>query len=304
VDYPSMDWTTDDFMATAVALTQGEGEGKQYGFVGEVYELNDLVFMAERLGAKLVDDSVDPPALSFNDPETIEAIRWYAKLTTEHQVKPVYLTDITKLAGASAAYIEREGLINDGQAAMWTTTAATSSLFGDRDGMNLGAAPLPAGSGSSGGGYSTASGYFISADTENVQACWQWITFLTGQPSATQGLPARSSVAESNEYREQIGAERADAYLASVANADRPSAFQAFSEEDWLGGALFWLGQAYGQVVDGEATVEEALDAAQQMADDYRACIIAAGDVSEDTWQGCVQEIDPTLPSFLFGTGE
>jgi ABC-type glycerol-3-phosphate transport system substrate-binding protein len=187
---------------------------------------------------------------------------------------------------------------------MWTTTAATSALFGDREGMNLGAAPLPTGPGSSGSGYSTASGYFISADTENVQACWRWITFLTEQPSATQGLPARSSVAESNEYREQIGAERADAYLASVAQADQPSAFQVFSEEDWLGGALFWLGQAYGQVIDGEATVEDALGTAQQMADDYRACVMAAGDVSEDTWQACVQEIDPTLPSFLFGTGE
>ena len=87
-------------------------------------------------------------------------------------------------------------------------------------------------------------------------------------------------------------------------SGERASAFQAFSEEDWLGGALFWLGQAYGQVIDGEATVEEALDTAQQMADDYRACIIAAGDASEDTWQACVQEIDPTLPSFLFGAGE
>jgi ABC-type glycerol-3-phosphate transport system substrate-binding protein len=170
--------------------------------------------------------------------------------------------------------------------------------------MNLGTAPLPAGSTSTGGGYSTASGFFISADTENVQACWQWITFLTGQPSATQGLPARRSVAESNEYREQVGAERADAYLASVAEGDRASAFQAFSEEDWLGGALFWLGQAYGQVIDGEATVEEALDTAQQMADDYRACVIAAGDASEDTWQSCVQEIDPSLPGFLFGIDE
>ncbi len=212
VDYPTTDWTTDDFVETAVALTQGEDEAKQYGFVAEVYELNDLVFMSERLGATLVDDSVDPPALSFNDPATVEAIRWYADLTTEHGVKPVFLTDLSNMAGASAAYVEREGLINDGQAAMWTSTAATAALFGDREGLNLGAAPLPAGSTSTGGGYSTASGYFISADTENVQACWQWITFLTGQPSATQGLPARRSVAESNEYREQIGAERADAY--------------------------------------------------------------------------------------------
>jgi multiple sugar transport system substrate-binding protein len=304
LDYPSVDWTTDDFLTLAVALTQGEDEAKQYGFVAEVYELNDLLFMLERLGAKLVDQDADPPALTFNDPATVEAVGWYANLTTEHGVKPVFLTDITKLMGAGTAYMEREALINDGRAAMWITSGATAALFGERAGLDIGAAPLPIGEEAAGGGYAGASGYFISSQTENRQACWQWITFLTGQPGAVQGLPARRTVAESNEYRDQVGADRAEAYLASVGDGDQPSAFQIFSDEEWLGGGLFWLGQAYGQVVDGEASAQEALDAAQDMADDYRACVVAAGDFGQETWQGCVQEIDPTLPSFLFGTGE
>jgi ABC-type glycerol-3-phosphate transport system substrate-binding protein len=284
-----------------VALTQGEDQQKQYGFVGEYYSLNDLLFMSERLGAKLVDQTVDPPALSYNDPDTVEAVRWYASLTTEHGVKPVFLTDITNLAGASSAFLEREALINDGRAAMWTSSGATAALFGDRSALNIGAAPLPGGPEAAGGGYSTASGYFISAGTEHRQACWQWITFLTGQPGAAQGLPSRESVAQSNQYRQQVGADRADAYMTSVADAEGPSAFQIFSEEEWLGGAIFWLGQAFGMVVDGEASVEEALDAAQKLADDYRACVIAAGDFGDETWQACVKEVDPTMPDFLFG---
>jgi hypothetical protein len=91
--------------------------------------------------------------------------------------------------------------------------------------------------------------------------------------------------------------------VASLGDTEQPSAFQVFSDEEWLGGALFWLGQAFGQVLEGEATVEEALGAAQKLADDYRACVIAAGDFSSETWQACVQEVDPTLPSFLFGGG-
>jgi multiple sugar transport system substrate-binding protein len=303
VEYPSLDWTTDDFLALAVALTQGEDDAKQYGFVGEVYALNDLLFLMERLGARLVDVDADPPAITYNDPSTVEAMRWYVSLSAEHGVKPEFLTDITKLAGATAFYLEREALINDGRAAMWTNTGATAGLFGPRTGIEIGAAPLPTGPGVTGGGYSSASGYFISAETENRQACWQWITFLSGEPGAVQGLPARRSLAESDEYRQQVGADRADAYLASVADSDQPSAFQIFSEEEWLGGALFWLGQAYGQAIDGEASVEEALDAAQKMADDYRACVVAAGDFSQETWQACVQEIDPTLPDFLFAPG-
>ena len=304
LDYPALDWTPEDFLTVAVALTQGEDEKKQYGFVGEYYSLNDLLFMAERLGAKFVDLDADPPALSFNDPDTVEAVRWYAGLTTEHGVKPVFLTDITKLASAGTAVLGREALINDGRAAMWTASGAMAALLGGREGINLGVAPLPATPGLAGGGYAQASGYFISAGTESPQACWQWITFLTGQAAAMQGLPARRSVAESDAYRQQVGAERADAYLASVGQGEELSAFQIFSEEEWLGGALFWLGQAYGDVIDGEASVEEALDTAQKMADDYRACVVAAGDFGQKTWQACVKEIDPTLPDYLFGTSQ
>jgi multiple sugar transport system substrate-binding protein len=302
--YPALDWTTDDFLSLAVALTEGEDEEKQYGFVAEVYELNDLIFMLERLGARLIDDKVDPPALSLDDPATVEALRWYANLSTEYAVKPVYVTDITKLLGATSSYLEREQLINSGRAAMWTSTGTTAAIFGDRGDMNLGAAPLPTGPGTTGGGYAGASGYFISAETEQRQACWLWLTFLSGQPGAVQGLPARRSVAESDAYRERVGADRADAYLASVASGDQPSDFQILSEEDWLGIAILWLGQAYGQVLDGELDVEDALAAAQKLADDYRACLIAADDFSTDSSRACAQEVDPTLPDFLFGTGE
>jgi len=179
-----------------------------------------------------------------------------------------------------------------------------AALLGGREGINVGVASLPAKPGFSGGGYTQASGYFISIGAESPQACWQWITFLTGQAAAMHGLPARRSVAESDAYRQQVGAERADAYLTSVGEGEEPSAFQIFAEEEWLGGALFWLGQAYGDVIDGEASVEEALDTAQRMADDYRACVVAAGDFGQQTWQVCVKEIDPTLPDYLFSTSQ
>jgi ABC-type glycerol-3-phosphate transport system substrate-binding protein len=291
LDYPALDWTWDDFLALAVDLTQGEDEEKQYGFVAEFYELNDLLLITERLGAKLVDEDADPPALTYNDPATVEAVRWYANLTTEHEVKPVFVTDLNKLLAASAA--------------MWTGSATTAVVFGERDPSNIGAAPPPVrADGTSPGSVMTTSGYFISAQTEHRQACWQWIAFLSGQPAAVQGLPARRTVAESNEYRQKVGADRADAYLATMGESEEPSAFQIFSEEEWLGGAIYWYGQAFGQVIDGRASVEEALDAAQKLADDYRACVIASGDFGQEAWLACVQETDPTLPGFIFAAGQ
>jgi multiple sugar transport system substrate-binding protein len=300
LDYPAPDWTWDDFLAVAVDLTQGEDEEKQYGFVADIFESNDLILITERLGAKLVDASADPPKLSFNDPDTVAAVRWYASLTTEHEVKPTFVTDLSQLLGATTMVFDREAMINGGRAAMWTSSPMAAMVFGQRD-LNAGTVPLPVRpDGASNASYLGASGYFVSAQTENRQPCWQWITFLTEAPAAVQGLPARESVAGSDEYRQQVGAERADAYLASVGDAEQPSAFQLFSDEEWLGGAIFWYLQAFGQIIEGEAAVEDALDAAQKLADDYRACVVAGGDFGQEAWQTCVQEIDPSLPDFLF----
>jgi multiple sugar transport system substrate-binding protein len=305
VDYPTSDWTWDDFLATTVALTQGEDDAVQYGFVAEYYELNDLLLITERLGAKLLDDSVDPPAFTYDDPATMEAVRWYADLTTEHGVKPVFVTDLNKLLGATSAVVEREGLINEGRAAIWTGSPATAAIFGDRSELNAGAVSLPLRpDGTNSASFLTTSGYFISADTENREACWQWITFLSGRPEAIQGLPAQSSVAESDEYRQLVGADKADAYVASVGDPDQPSTFQLLTEEDWLGWGIFWYGQAFGKILEGEATVEEALDAAQKLTDDYRACVIAGDDFSDKAAQACVKEVDPTIPDFLFPASE
>ena len=301
VDAPALDWTTDDFLELAAALTQGEGDAKQYGFVPQFFEVNDLLLLIELRGAQLVDEDADPPTLILNDPITVEAVRWYAGLSTEYKVKPVLLADIADyLTQANTVFLEREALISEGRAAMWTHMG-TPAIGDARDQLDIGVAPLPAGVyGASGSG--TATGYFISAQTESRQASWQWITFLTQQPGLTQGLPAHRSVAESDAYRQQVGAERAAVYQASVAGAEHASVFDILTGQGWLSGGLYWLGRAYSQIVAGEAGVEEALNAAQRISDDYRACVVAQDAITDqDEWQACLLEVDPTLPAFLFG---
>ena len=65
--------------------------------------------------------------------------------------------------------------------------------------------------------------------------------------------------------------------------------------------AQFLMGRAYEQVVNEQVSVEAALDAAQEMADDYRACVVASDAVDDEQgWQTCMQEVDPSLPSYLF----
>jgi len=279
--YPTPDWTTSDFLEMAVALTKGEGENRQYGYAPNSFAASDLVSILDRLGVEMLDESVAPPRLVFNSPGVVEAFRWYTSLATRYQVEPVF--ENSESFGGSER--QRRTLINTGRVAMWMDAGGGGFGFrlfagpggaGQQTNLNLGVAPLPAGPNSAqGSGFQSVTGYFISAQTEARQACWSWITFLTEQPTLTSGLPARRSVAESAEYRQFVGAERADAYLTSVSSGSRASFYQRISDEgNWLGFASFWLSDAYNRVVNGEMTVEEALNAAQESVDAYRDCVI------------------------------
>jgi ABC-type glycerol-3-phosphate transport system substrate-binding protein len=143
--------------------------------------------------------------------------------------------------------------------------------------LNTGVVPLPAGPNSAqGSGFQSVSGFFISSQTGARQACWEWITYLTEQPTAASGLPARRTVAESAEYRQEAGAERANAYVASVSGGSQASFFQRLADEaNWLMFASNWLSDAYDRILDGEMTVEESLGVLQEMVDAYRDCVVA-----------------------------
>ena len=305
LDYPSVDWTTGDFLEMAVALTQGEDENKQYGYVPSSFGTNDLVSFMDRLGVDILDESVDPPRLVFNAPNVVEAFRWYTSLATQYGVQPLVREDTGDFEGGRG----RQALINEGRAGMWLDSGGG---FGERmfigpggpeqqADQNVGVVPLPAGPNSDkGSGFQSAEGYFISAQSDARQACWTWIPFLSEQPNVSSGLPARQSVAESAAYRQEVGAELADAYLASVSSGSRASFFQRLSDEaGWLMFATNWLSDAYNNVVDGEMTVEEALNEAQEQVDAFRDCIIlndALGD--QEALRACLTEAGGSAPGF------
>jgi ABC-type glycerol-3-phosphate transport system substrate-binding protein len=310
VDYPKPGWTMEDFLATAKSLTKGDGDTKQYGYVGDYFEANDLVLMLQMLGAKLVDTTQDPPQVVFDDATMQSAMQWYADLHRKHDVKPMFVTDYTKLlTDASTALFEREAMIDDGRAAMWSAYAGMPNLTGStkRPTMNIGAVSLPIGPGSTqGGNYISSNGYYISADTPAKQACWKWITYLTSATEVKQGLPARKSVAESEVYQQQVGDERAAAYQASLGESGTSSVYEFFSgKNSWLSYSIFWLAKAYGQVVDGSFPADKALADAQKLSDDYRACVVqnkAESDVKQQ--RKCLKQVDPTIPDLLIGITE
>ena len=292
LDYPSLDWTTNDFLHLATALTQGEGEDKQYGYLPGYDVVRDLIATIDRLGGDMYDDSVDPPRTVFNSRNVIEAVRWYTSL-------PAFV------AQAGDDYLneeERPVLIAQGRVAIWGDPWGKL----ETQGLNVGVAPLPLGPHSAeGSSFESVNGFFISAETDARQACWNWIAFLSQQPTAL-GLPARQEVAESNAYRQAVGTERADAYIASINSGSKASFMQRMSDEgSWLLRFSFgWLANAYDRIVAGDMTVEEAMNAAQEGADVYRDCAITNNAFQPADWgalMACYEEANAAVPDLAGG---
>jgi ABC-type glycerol-3-phosphate transport system substrate-binding protein len=105
-----------------------------------------------------------------------------------------------------------------------------------------------------------ADGYFISSGTSHPDECWQWIAFLSEQLPARQ-IPPRRSLAESDAYVAQVGADVAAVARASLESAMlfSPRVFEFEDEIEALGEALY-------AAVNGDLPPQDALSMAQQRA--------------------------------------
>lgn len=308
VPYPTSGWTTDDFLTTAVALTEGDDpETKQYGYVPQDFETNDIVLLMERLGAEYIDESQDPPRLTLDNPATVAAMRWLTSLTTEYAVKPTFNTDI----GNSVSFgEERQALIENGRAAMWSDQGFDSFPETNLSRLNIGVAPLPTGVDGTAVLNGGLTGYFISAQTEQRQACWEWIKFLSEQPylaSYGNTVPARRSVAQSPAYAQAIGDSWAAANLANVENVTKLSVSSRFDKDlGWMAlGHFWWQSYAYNQILTADVSVEEAMSAVQARSDAYRDCLIDNNGFNDDAIQRtCLGEVDADIPAFWIEVDE
>jgi hypothetical protein len=150
-------------------------------------------------------------------------------------------------------------------------------------------------------------GYFISASAspQNRQACWEWIKLLTESVDVVRGVPARRSVAESATYAQRVGQAQAAAYLASFSQVKTSSLSNSDSAFWWMFPYELWLGHAHDQIAFNGIPVEEAMAAAQQTFDAYRACVIEKNAFDDRKLQEqCLVEVDPTLAELFNAGGE
>lgn len=292
VPYPQPEWTLDDLVAKALALTQGEGADKQYGFSGYTNEELALGVVLRLRGGALWDMAASPPRPQFDAPTVVDAVRWYANLASADGIRPVVHLNLPwdqMLKETQPAIY----LVEGGKVAMWTQYADMDPYL-QRAIPSMGTVPFPR--------YNSHStfaalvdAHYISAQTEHPQACWDWLTFLGEQVTAVAGAPVRRSLTDSADFRQHVGADVADAYLAALQASD--PALVLGAQPSWMGSANRWFYEAYDAVLDG-GDAEQALGEAQRKAKAFVTCVETRHNLEgRELTEACALQIDPEYPA-------
>ena len=260
VPYPEIGWTWDDFLNRALALR--DPDASLFGYAPTDRILDSLSFIYQH-GGRIVDDLQNPTRTTFDDPLTIEALEWYARLIHEYNVAPtqeqLYDED---LWGAGSVligvYLNRVGMWIGWLSERGGGRQVSTTWPGEWK-MRWGMVPLPRDAQSA--TLTSIEGYFVSSQAQHPDACWQWISFLSEQ-TPYRLMPARKSLAESAAYEQQVGSDVAAVAWASVESAMVPSPRLVEFGGVW---GIFW--RALDAIISGRSTPDEAMTRAQQEAE-------------------------------------
>jgi len=273
VEYPAVGWTRDDFLLTVRRLRAGLPEetiifpGGSAGAVPFIYAH----------GGTLYDDQRYP---TLDAPATVEAMQWYVNLALVHDVLPTlaeaeaYRPQPKKGVVSRSSSRVSEGMSEgerrfgsaDGRVQMasyWGEAALWMELFSERGGVrhlhwdfNWGAVPLPRDRVDL--AMITTYGYYITAHSAHPRQALRWLDFLTRQPPGLMGVPARRSVARSEDVRdalvEAVGADTLDACLQDLETGLPVEAVLRLFGPHYLGNVLLAV---YEDGVDVETALQQ-----------------------------------------------
>ena len=197
VPEPTDDWTWDDFLAAAEALTRdtdGDGVTDQYG-LGVEASLFRLAPFVWQNGGRIVDEPDYPTQLGLTRFPSQEALNWFVALQTDHHVVP------DRLAEAS---LDSESRFIQGTTAMYLNSRRGTPTYRESAAFDWDVAPLPRGKETAGILHSDA--YCLSAASANKDAAWRFIEFANsaeGQAIVARSgrtVPSLIAVAESTAF--------------------------------------------------------------------------------------------------------
>ena len=201
IPYPTDDWTWEDMLSKAQALTKRDASGKiiQYGFYGWAWQ--NFVYGN---GGGLANDLKNPTQTRLDDPLSIEGLQFYADLTNKHQVMPTPVALSNMGMGVDVMF--SSGRLAMFLSGIWETPALRNYNF------KWDVAMFPKNSKGVRHFGTGGSGYAILKSSKHKKEAWEVIKALTSPPGqielAKRGLaqPSLRSVAESEHWAKHPGA--------------------------------------------------------------------------------------------------
>jgi ABC-type glycerol-3-phosphate transport system substrate-binding protein len=286
---PTNEWTFDDFIQMATAISSKNGEDNIYGFMTGEWDTSLLAGH----GVRLYD--LTPGTTGIDTPEMLSALTWLDDLMK---------SGVLLVQGQSDNWQEVNDAMTSGRVAFWITQAGLPGWYFDPNqtsSYKIGMAPLPAlPEPDAGFNYAATRANFISSSTQNAQACWTWIKYLSEQPNSFPGVPARLSVVNSPSWKAQVGEQTAETFRYALSHATPVSELPNLDRTVWP--LLTWRSQAVMAVMQGNQVPKEALAAAQGKAEAYLACIepLETAGMSDEEVQkevtNCANQADPSGP--------
>ncbi|MFC0672680.1 ABC transporter substrate-binding protein [Brachybacterium hainanense] len=194
IGYPSIDWSWDDFLEAAKALT--DPAKKQFGF-GGVGWWPQWFSLVEQNGGHVIDPETGAPGV--NSPEAVEALQWCYDLYFTHKVAPtaVDYSNMGPEMGADGAF--QQGLFAMNATGFWAVGGNA-----DIEGLNWDIAPFFHGAQSAVSAFGSA--LVIPTAAKNPKASFEIIQFLTSAEGQTpiadlgQDVPANLELQQSEAF--------------------------------------------------------------------------------------------------------
>jgi multiple sugar transport system substrate-binding protein len=253
-DYPSPDWSMDDFRQAAIALTDlSDANNPRWGYAGSLPDFGNTANGPMLYGWGVEPFNEDETAIQLDSDEARAAVQFWVDIIHADKAAP---TPAESTAFEQGAWIAGRVAMNN--VASWSTPTLHNFASFAWD-----VAPWPQGPVTRGTG-SFGSGFGVTRDSQQVEEGWNYLReYLSKEGMETMwGVTGRGSPARKDAYESWMNSDPAPdnaqfflEALDSYAKTDRPYQTLAGGE------ILDILNRQTTLLRNGETTVDDAINA-------------------------------------------
>jgi len=306
---PSHPWTIDAFSDALRQLKPSPDDNPP--FVPRNPGGNYMQILIAAYGGLPIDYRTVPPTINFTDPANVAAIQQVLDLAKDGYIK------YQELGSLTGGFFGGGGDPTD---LIYTELASPYSFFIDpEDPDTYQVAAYPVGNQYAAIVYEIGTAY-ISATSQNADACYRWISTFASRPDLFAAMPARRSYINDARMLSTQGQTAVDYYNTFANLLDQPNTLflpPQFGGSQGFDSALLplWLNRAFDDYVLRDQDLLTALEDMQVLAEGYLGCTATIPPFDPTLYPGeldylgeyadCAVRIDPTLaPLFAFILGE